>query len=181
MPGRLAMVPLLAVSLVALASSGAAAPPRHVLFVLIDDLGPLPPPPPPLRPPLRAVAARCRCRAQKRCRSGAAGYADVSYHGKQVGSTVPTPHIDALALAGVRLEKYYVVQLCSPTRTSLLSGRYPYNIGMNGEVIVDGHPSCMPLSVSTIADRLSDAGWATSAYGKWSTPTPSPPTPPHPS
>jgi arylsulfatase B len=63
--------------------------------------------------------------------------------------------------------RYYVVQLCSPTRTSLLSGRYPYTIGMNGEVIVDGHPSCMPLSVSTIADRLSDAGWATSAYGKW--------------
>ena len=60
-----------------------------------------------------------------------------------------------------------MVQLCSPTRTSLLSGRYPYTIGMNGEVIVDGHPSCMPLSVSTIADRLSDAGWATSAYGKW--------------
>ena len=66
-------------------------------------------------------------------------------------------------------------------------------IGMNEEVIVDGHPrymlvhsivlviypsgkdshvsvhqfvSCMPLSVSTIADRLSAAGWATSAYGK---------------
>lgn len=35
------------------------------------------------------------------------------------------------------------------------------------EVIVDGHPSCMPLSVSTVADRLSAAGWATSAYGKW--------------
>ena len=118
-----------------------------------------------------AVALTVRC-----CR-GAAGYADVSYHGKEVGSTVPTPHIDALALAGVRLEKYYVVQLCSPTRTSLLSGRYPYNIGMNGEVIVDGHPSCMPLSVSTIADRLSDAGWATSAYGKWS-PPPHPPVTP---
>lgn len=64
-------------------------------------------------------------------------------------------------------EQYYVVQLCSPTRTSLLSGRYPYTIGMNAEVIVDGHPSCMPLSVSTIADRLSADGWATSAYGKW--------------
>ena len=36
-----------------------------------------------------------------------------------------------LALAGVRLEQYYVVQLCSPTRTSLLSGRYPYTIGMH--------------------------------------------------
>lgn len=36
----------------------------------------------------------------------------------------PTPHIDQLALSGVRLESYYVNQLCSPTRTALLSGRY---------------------------------------------------------
>lgn len=106
---------------------------RHILFVLIDDLG----------------------------------YADVGYHGNAVGSAIPTPAIDELALAGVRLEQYYVVQLCSPTRTSLLSGRYPYTIGMNEEVIVDGHPSCMPLGVRTIADRLQRAGWATSAYGKW--------------
>ena len=42
-----------------------------------------------------------------------------------------------------------------------------YSIGMQAEVIVDGHPSCMPASVATIADRLSAAGWATSAYGKW--------------
>jgi arylsulfatase A-like enzyme len=124
------MMPLLPVLAVAAAQ---AALQRHVLFVLIDDLG----------------------------------YADVGYHGEAVGSVIPTPAIDELALAGVRLEQYYVVQLCSPTRTSLLSGRYPYTIGMNKEVIVDGHPSCMPLSVATIADRLSAAGWATSAYGKW--------------
>ena len=30
-----------------------------------------------------------------------------------------------------------------------------------------GHKSCMPTSVSTVADRLQQAGWATSAYGKW--------------
>ena len=58
-----------------------------------------------------------------------------------------------------------------PTRTSLLSGRYAYNIQMNGEVIVDGSPSCMPLSVSTIADRLQEAGWATAAYGYSSSPS----------
>ena len=33
------------------------------------------------------------------------GYADVGYHGKEVGATIDTPAIDALALAGVRLEK----------------------------------------------------------------------------
>eukprot|EP00038_Savillea_parva_P026165 m.51896 g.51896 ORF g.51896 m.51896 type:complete len:729 (+) comp7340_c0_seq1:112-2298(+) len=95
------------------------------------------------------------------------GYADVGYHGNPVGSAVVTPTIDKLATSGVRLENYYVNFLCSPTRTSLMSGRYAYTIGMNAEVIVDGVNSCMPGSVSTIADRLSKAGWATSAYGKW--------------
>jgi len=95
------------------------------------------------------------------------GYADVGYHGNKVGASIPTPTIDELSGQGVRLEGYYVVQLCSPTRTSLMSGRYPYTIGMNAEVIVDGHPSCLPLNASTIADRLLAGGWATSAYGKW--------------
>jgi arylsulfatase A-like enzyme len=95
------------------------------------------------------------------------GFADVGYHGNSVGSQVVTPTIDKLSAEGVRLEQYYVTFLCSPTRTSLLSGRYPYTIGMNSEVIVDGAASCMPSSVATIGDRLSAAGWATSAYGKW--------------
>ncbi len=95
------------------------------------------------------------------------GYADVGYHGKQVNASVETPAIDALSGDGVRLESYYVTQLCSPTRTSIMSGRYPYSIGMNAEVIVDGHPSCLPVNASTIADRLKSGGWATAAYGKW--------------
>lgn len=95
------------------------------------------------------------------------GYADVSYHGTHVNASVPTPTVDELSGEGVRLENYYVTQLCSPTRSSLMSGRYPYTIGMNAEVIVDGHPSCMPTNVSTIADRLNPKGWATAAYGKW--------------
>lgn len=70
-------------------------------------------------------------------------------------------------MSGVRLESYYVNQLCSPTRTSLLSGRYAYTIGMNGEVITDGNPSVMPLNMDTVADHLSRGGWATWAGGKW--------------
>lgn len=55
----------------------------------------------------------------------------------------------------------------SESHAMMNSGRYPYTIGMNSEVIVDGAASCMPLTVSTIGDRLQSAGWATSAYGKW--------------
>lgn len=124
---------MLATSLCITVAVATQAPPKNVLFMLIDDLG----------------------------------YADVGYHGNLVNATIPTPTIDELSAAGVRLEQYYVTQLCSPTRTSLMSGRYPYSIGMQDEVIVDGHPSCLPVNASTIADRLQAAGWATSAYGKW--------------
>ena len=51
------------------------------------------------------------------------------YGGKT--ASPPTPAIDKLALAGVRLESYYVNKLCSPTRTALLSGRYAYTIGQD--------------------------------------------------
>eukprot|EP01052_Picozoa_sp_SAG31_P079851 SAG31_NODE_39563_length_287_cov_0.829787_1_plen_80_part_01 len=57
--------------------------------------------------------------------------------------------------------------LCSPTRTALLSGRYAYTIGMENTVIVDGQDVDLPLNLLTIADYLSQAGWNTSAYGKW--------------
>ncbi len=53
------------------------------------------------------------------------GYNDVGYHGKRMRSIADTPAIDALAYSGVRLENYYVQPSCTPTRASLLTGRYP--------------------------------------------------------
>ena len=52
------------------------------------------------------------------------GFNDVSYHGKDGGSAIKTPTIDALAKQGVKLENYYVQPLCSPTRSQLMTGRY---------------------------------------------------------
>ena len=49
-----------------------------------------------------------------------------------------TPHLDTLAREGVMLNDYYVNQLCSPTRTSLISSRYAYNLGLAGGVITNG-------------------------------------------
>ena len=97
------------------------------------------------------------------------GFADASYKNAMYpgAASPPTPAIDALALGGVRLESYYVHQLCSPTRTALLSSRYAYSIGAEDSVIVDGVSGDMPLNVQTMADRLSKGGWKTSAYGKW--------------
>ena len=97
------------------------------------------------------------------------GFGDASYKSSMYEGVAPppTPAIDELAMAGVRLESYYVNQLCSPTRTSMLSSRYAYNIGMDDSVIVDGVAGDLQLNVLTLADRLQKGGWKTSAFGKW--------------
>ena len=82
-------------------------------------------------------------------------------------STFRTPHIDRLASEGVVLDRYYVNQLCSPTRTSLLSARYAYHLGLGGGVITDGHPETLRLNESTIANHLKELGYKTHAVGKW--------------
>ena len=50
------------------------------------------------------------------------GRADVGFAG---GRDIRTPHLDALAAAGARLDQFYVQPLCSPTRAALMTGRYP--------------------------------------------------------
>ena len=50
------------------------------------------------------------------------GKHDVSMH----GADIYTPNLDMLARDGVLLNNYYVQPVCSPTRGSLMTGRYPY-------------------------------------------------------
>jgi arylsulfatase B len=52
------------------------------------------------------------------------GWDDVSYH----GSEIRTPNIDRLKDSGVELDQHYVCPVCTPTRTSLLTGRHPGSV-----------------------------------------------------
>ena len=53
------------------------------------------------------------------------GWGDVSSHGSQIR----TPNIDLLMTEGVEFKQHYVQPMCTPTRASLLSGRYPSRFG----------------------------------------------------
>lgn len=53
------------------------------------------------------------------------GWSDVGYH----GSKIRTPNVDKLASEGVILDSYYVQPYCTPTRGSLMTGRYPIHTG----------------------------------------------------
>ena len=46
------------------------------------------------------------------------GATDAGY----LGADLATPNLDKLATEGLKLENYYVQQLCTPTRTQLLTG-----------------------------------------------------------
>ncbi|MCD6049341.1 MAG: sulfatase [Verrucomicrobia bacterium] len=91
------------------------------------------------------------------------GYADVGFHGCK---DIPTPNLDALAKEGVRFTSGYVTgPYCSPTRAGLLTGRYQQRFGH--EFNPGSGTSGMPVTESTIADRLKAAGYATALVGKW--------------
>ena len=96
------------------------------------------------------------------------GYADLGFQG---GTDVPTPNIDSLALGGARFTNGYVSgPYCSPTRAGLLTGRYQQRFGHEfnpGGTARTADGPGLPLSETTIANRLKQAGYATGLVGKW--------------
>jgi arylsulfatase A-like enzyme len=90
------------------------------------------------------------------------GYADL---GVQGCTDVPTPNIDSIARNGVRFTNGYVsCPVCSPTRAGLATGRYQQRFGHEFN---PGGNDGLPLTETTIANRLKTAGYVTGAVGKW--------------
>jgi arylsulfatase A-like enzyme len=89
------------------------------------------------------------------------GYGDLGVHGNP---RIRTPNLDRLARQSVRLKQFYVCPVCSPTRASLLTGRYNYRTG-----VVDTYlgRSLMHPDEVTLAERLMQAGYRTGIFGKW--------------
>jgi len=92
------------------------------------------------------------------------GHNDVSYHGSQ---QVPTPNIDALAAAGVALENYYVQPVCSPSRSTFLSGRHVIHTGLYMP-FAPGTNQSLAANYTLLPGYLKACcGYATHAIGKW--------------
>jgi arylsulfatase A-like enzyme len=104
------------------------------------------------------------------------GWRDVGCYGS---SFYETPHIDQLAAEGVRFNQAYAAcPVCSPTRASILTGKYPARLQLtdwlpgrrdfpfqklnNANII-----QSLPLEEETLAEALKAQGYSTAIYGKW--------------
>ena len=144
------LVAVLAGSLLHLGSTQAAPAPAgkpNIVFILADDLG----------------------------------YGDLGCMG---ATDIKTPNIDRIAAEGVKFSNFYAnAPVCTPTRAGFMTGRWQQRIGLefafgyqveqsrrvNGAWVpeTDIHGLGLPLTETTIADRLKAAGYATGAFGKW--------------
>lgn len=78
----------------------------------------------------------------------------------------PTPRIDQFASEGLRLLNFNVEAQCTPSRSSLLTGRHALRSGTQ-VVPVAGGPDGLTRWEVTSAQALSAAGYATGMWGKW--------------
>lgn len=92
------------------------------------------------------------------------GWNDFGFHGS---SQIPTPNMDALVYNGAILNRFYTQQTCTPSRTALLTGKYPLRLGMQGWPIAAGQNKALPLSVRTMPEFLKKLGYKNHLVGKW--------------
>ena len=90
-------------------------------------------------------------------------YGDLSSFGSPA---VRTPNLDRLAVEGMAFRNFYAASaVCTPTRASVLTGRYPIRFGITKHFNdVDGWLS---TQATTIAELLQEAGYTTVHVGKW--------------
>ncbi len=102
------------------------------------------------------------------------GYMDIGANNPN--TFYETPNIDALARRGMRFTQgYSACCVCSPTRGSIMTGKYPPRFGITdfipgmrpGKMLSAPNATQLPLAETTIAEALRDGGYTTFFAGKW--------------
>ena len=96
------------------------------------------------------------------------GYGDISSNGHP---TIYTPHLDKIAAEGQKWTNFYAAaSVCTPSRASLMTGRYPVRSGMASSkrrVLFPDSEGGLPSSEITIAELLKKQDYVTACIGKW--------------
>lgn len=92
------------------------------------------------------------------------GYGDLGCYGSP---SIRTPRLDWMAVEGVRLTDFHVTaSICSPSRASLLTGRYAQRAGLPFVLFPTERKGLAPEEI-TLAELLKERGYATACIGKW--------------
>jgi arylsulfatase len=94
------------------------------------------------------------------------GYSDLGCYGGEI----QTPNIDQLAKEGVRFTGFKNTAKCTPSRASLLTGRYSHSVGvgaMSKDQNLPGYRGQLSADAPTMAEILKPHGYATGIVGKW--------------
>nr|HIL77034.1 arylsulfatase [Rhodospirillales bacterium] len=95
------------------------------------------------------------------------GYGEIGVYGGGVLRGAATPNIDGIAAEGFQLTNFNVEAECTPSRSALMTGRY----GIRTRQRQDGPPRGVWYGITkweiTLAEMLSDSGYATGIFGKW--------------
>jgi len=94
------------------------------------------------------------------------GWGELGTYGGGILRGAPTPRIDSIADQGMKLLNFNVEAQCTPSRAAIMTGRYAIRTG-NGEVPLGTGEYGLTQWEVTIAEMLSDAGYATGMFGKW--------------
>ena len=89
------------------------------------------------------------------------GVNDVSWNSPQA----PTPHLASLARTGVILDSAYTLPICSPSRAAMLTGVYPFRLGLQrgfGQQVPEG----IPTDIRTLPEYLRRLGYQSHMFGK---------------
>ncbi|WP_133793138.1 sulfatase family protein [Prosthecobacter fusiformis] len=93
------------------------------------------------------------------------GYGDLACYGAK---DIRTPHLDKMAHEGTRFTDFSVTSaLCTPSRASLMTGRYPGRSGLAVGVLRPDADKGLPSNEVTLAEVARQAGYATGCIGKW--------------
>jgi arylsulfatase len=94
------------------------------------------------------------------------GWGEPGFNGGGIIRGAATPRMDKLADEGFRLTNFNVEVQCTPSRSAIMTGRYAIRSGNGTVPLGEGVYGLVQWEV-TMAEMLSEAGYATGIYGKW--------------